>query len=57
MIKDGNYYYLDFEKYRSKFEDVLTRYYGEKNRDRIIHRLNKAIYVPFTKYDSVIEYY
>lgn len=57
MIKDGNYYFLDYEKYRESFIDILIEYYGKEHEETIRNRMNKVVYIPYMTYDNVIDYY
>ena len=57
MIKDGNYYFLDYEAHREDFIQILIDYYGKKHEKTIRERMDKVVYVPYMKYDNVIDYY
>ncbi len=57
MIKDGNYYYLDYDAHREKFIDVIVELCGKDKEDIIRQRMDKVVYVPYMKYDNVIDYY
>lgn len=57
MIKNGNYYYLDYEAHREEFVQTLIDYYGKEHEETIRNRMDKVIYVPYMKYDNVIDYY
>ena len=57
MIKDGNYYYLNFDEHKEKFIDVFTEYYGSEFAETIRNRINSITYVPFMKFDYVSSYY
>ena len=35
MIKDGNYYFLDYEAHREEFIQILIDYYGKKHEKTI----------------------
>ena len=57
MIINGNYKYLDFEANKQKIIDIMLSVYGAENEDNITERMNKVEYVPYTKYECVIDYY
>jgi len=57
MIKDGNYYYLNFDEHKEKFIDVFTEYYGSEFAETIRNRINSITYVPYMKFDYVSSYY
>ena len=57
MIKDGNYYFLDYEAHREDFIQILIDYYGKDKEKTIRERMDKVVYVPYMKYDNVIDYY
>lgn len=57
MIKDGNYYFLDFDKHREKFIETFVKFYGERHRDIITQKINNVSYNPFISDDYLYDYY
>jgi hypothetical protein len=57
MIKNGNYYYVNFDEHKEKFIKVLTEYYGDEFEEIIRERMDTITYVPFHKFDAVSLYY
>ena len=57
MIKDGNYYFLDYDAHKEEFIQILIDDYGKEHEKTIRERMDKVIYVPYMKYDNVIDYY
>ena len=56
MIKDGNYYFYDFEKDRDKFKEVLTRYYGQEYSQQVSKKIDSMLYVPYLREEYVYYY-
>lgn len=57
MIKNGNYYHLDWEKYKPKIIESFVYYYGEKYRDIIEKKINDTIVIGYNSYDYICDYY
>lgn len=57
MIKNGNYYFLDYDAHKEDFIQILIDDYGKDKEDLIRERMSKVVYVPYMTYDNVIDYY
>lgn len=57
MIKNGNYYFLNFGEHKDKFINVFTKYFGERNRQIIDDKINTCGYYPYISEEAVTDYY
>ena len=57
MIKDGNYYSLDFDSIKSNLIEVFCEFCGEKYRDVITRRVNNINYYPSIANGETFDYY
>ena len=57
MIRNGNYYYLDFASIIPNLIEVFTEYYGQQHRQTITDRLNNIFYHGGIDSEEVIDYY
>lgn len=57
MIKNGNYYFLDWEAHKDKFIEVFKEFYGEGNEQEVQDRLETTVYLPYLEPEVIYEYY
>jgi len=57
MIKNGNYYFFDFDKHKDKFMDVFTEFYEDRNAEEVKKRMDTIVYIPYLEPEVIYDYY